>query len=197
MATSGGEGRHLLSIRDINQAQPGVYATSAEQNATRPFFSSFPAFTFINEIQSIGTSNYNSLQATLRVSDIHGFTCAGSLYLVASLDEVTAYRGALPQDSTNFKGDYGPSDFDVRNIFVGLISYNVPGTEKWNLLSKGWQLNSLLTFHSGMPFSVFSSADTSGTTNKYNGRTVSRRQSVRRRQAGEDQCKLAESCGFC
>ena len=66
-----------------------------------------------------------------------------------ALDEVTAYRGALPQDSTNFKGDYGSSDFDSRNIFVGLVSYNVPGTEKWNLLSKGWQLNSLLTFHSG------------------------------------------------
>ena len=77
------EGRHLLAIRDINQAQPGVYATSAEQNATRPYFAEFPAFTFINEIQSIGTSNYNSLQATLRVSDLHGFTCPGSLYLVA------------------------------------------------------------------------------------------------------------------
>jgi hypothetical protein len=82
-----------------------------------------------------------------------------------AFDEVTAYRGALPQDSTNFRGDYGSSDFDSRHIFVGLVSYNVPGTEKWHLLSKGWQLNSLLTFHSGNPFSVFSSADTSGTSN--------------------------------
>jgi outer membrane receptor protein involved in Fe transport len=159
----GSEGRHLLSILDINQAKPGIYATSAEQNATRPFYSSFPAFTFINEIQSIGNSNYNSLQATLRVSDFHGFTAQGAYTWSHNFDEVTSYRGALPQDSTNFRGDYGPTDFDARNIFVGLLSYNVPGTQKWKLLSKGWQLNSLLTFHSGNPFSVFSSADTSGT----------------------------------
>jgi hypothetical protein len=162
----GSEGRHLLAIRDINQALPGVYSTSAEQNATRPYHGTFPAFTFINEIQSIGTSNYNSLQATIRVSDIRGFTAQAAYTWSHNLDEVTAYRGALPQDSTNFKGDYGPSDFDSRNIFVELVSYNVPGTERWSLLSKGWQVNSLLSFHSGNPFSVFSSSDTSGTDNQ-------------------------------
>jgi hypothetical protein len=162
----GSEGRHLLAIRDINQALPGIYSTSAEQNATRPYYGAFPAFTFINEIQSIGTSNYNSLQATIRVSDIHGFTAQGAYTWSHNLDEVTAYRGALPQDSTNFKADYGPSDFDMRNIFVGLASYNVPGTQKWSLLSKGWQLNSLFTFHGGSPFSVFSSSDTSGTSDE-------------------------------
>jgi outer membrane receptor protein involved in Fe transport len=162
----GSEGRHLLAIRDINQALPGVYATTAEQNASRPYYSTFPSFTFINEIQSIGTSNYNALQATLKVADLHGFTAQAAYTWSHSMDEVTAYRGALPQDSTNFKGDYGPSDFDLRNIFVGLISYNLPGTQKWSLLSKGWQLNSLFTAHSGLPFSVFSSADTSGTSDQ-------------------------------
>ena len=159
----GSEGRHLLSILDINQAQPGVYATSAAQNATRPYYSAFPNYTFINEIRSIGTSNYNSLQATLRVADIHGFTGQAAYTWSHSFDDVTSYRGALPQDSTNFKGDYGPGDFDSRNTVVGLLSYNVPGSEHLKLLSKGWQLNSLFTLHSGNPFSVFSSADTSGT----------------------------------
>jgi outer membrane receptor protein involved in Fe transport len=159
----GSAGRHLLSILDINQAQPGVYNTSAEQNATRPYYSQFPAFTFINEIQSIGNSNYNSLQATIRVEDYHGFGAQAAYTWSHAFDEVTSYRGALPQDSTNFRGDYGPSDFDSRNTFVGLITYNLPGTENWKLLTKGWQLNSLMTFHSGNPFSVYSSADTSGT----------------------------------
>jgi hypothetical protein len=106
------------------------------------------------------------LQATLRVSDLHGFSGQGAYTWSHSFDEVTAYRGALPQDSTNFKGDYGPSDFDSRNIVVGLLSYNVPGTQKLSLLSKGWQVNSLLSFHSGSPFSVYSSADTSGTNDE-------------------------------
>jgi hypothetical protein len=159
----GSLGRHLLSIVDINQAQPGIYATSDAQNATRPFFGSFPDYTFINEIQSIGNSNYSSLQATLKVSDMHGFSAQGAYTWSHAFDEVTSYRGALPQDSTNFRGDYGPSDFDSRNTLVGLVTYNVPGTETLKLLSKGWQLNSLFTFHSGNPFSVFSSSDSSGT----------------------------------
>jgi hypothetical protein len=159
----GSAGRHLLSILDINQAQPGVYATSDEQNATRPYYSQFPGFTFINEVQSIGNSNYNSLQATVRVADYHGFGAQAAYTWSHAFDEVTAYRGALPQDSTNFRGDYGPSDFDSRNTIVGLLTYTLPGTEKWKLLSKGWQFNSLMTFHSGNPFSVYSSADTSGT----------------------------------
>jgi outer membrane receptor protein involved in Fe transport len=159
----GSEGRHLLSILDINQAQPGVYATSAAQNATRPYYSQFPSYTFINEVRSIGTSNYNSLQATLRIANMHGITAQAAYTWSHSLDEVTAYRGALPQDSTNFKGDYGNSDFDTHNIAVGLISYDVPSGNKWKGLTGGWQLNSLMTFHGGLPFSVYSSNDTSGT----------------------------------
>jgi hypothetical protein len=149
----GSGGRHLLAIRDINEPVDGV----------RPYSGQFPSFTFINEIQSIGTSNYNSLQATIRVVNLHGFTAQGAYTWSNSFDEVTAYRGALPQDSNNFKGDYGPSDFNIHNIFVGLFSYDVPGNQRVKLLSKGWQVNSLMTFHGGLPFSVFSSADTSGT----------------------------------
>ncbi|HTB98421.1 MAG TPA: TonB-dependent receptor [Terracidiphilus sp.] len=154
----GSGGRHLLAIRDINQA-----ALSTTGDGLRPYSSIFPDVTFINEIQSIGTSNYNSLQATIRASGFHGITAQAAYTWSHSLDEVTAYRGALPQDSFNFKGDYGNSDFDNRNIFVGLISYDVPGSSHMPLLTKGWELNSLMTFHGGLPFSVYSSADTSGT----------------------------------
>jgi outer membrane receptor protein involved in Fe transport len=154
----GSGGRHLLAIRDINQA-----ALSPTGDGLRPYSATFPGVTFINEIQSIGTSNYNALQATIRASDIHGITAQAAYTWSHSMDEVTAYRGALPQDSTNFKGDYGPSDFDNRNIFVGSISYLVPGSQHMKALTNGWEFNSLMTFHGGLPFSVYSSADTSGT----------------------------------
>jgi outer membrane receptor protein involved in Fe transport len=147
----GSEGRHLLAIRDINQAALG--------GGARPY----PQWSFINEIQSIGTSNYNSLQATIRFSGYHGLTAQAAYTWSHSFDEVTAYRGALPQDSYNFKGDYGPSDFDNRNIFVANFSYEVPGAHILKPLTNGWQVNSLMTFHGGLPFSVYSSADTSGT----------------------------------
>ncbi len=158
----GSEGRHLLSILDINQA-----ALSADPNApiqsTRPYYSTYPTYTYINQIESIGTSNYNSLQATARVSNWHNLSAQAAYTWSHSNDEVTAYRGTLPQDSANFKGDYGASDFDQRNIFTGAATYTIPGGEKWKLLTNGWQLNTLATFHGGIPITVLSASDTSGT----------------------------------
>jgi hypothetical protein len=155
----GSGGRHLLSIRDINQLN--IDADSA--NPVRPYASTFPNYTYINEIQSIGTSNYNALQATLRVSNWHNLDAQGAYTWSHSNDIVTAYRGALPQDSFNFKGDYGSSDFDERNIFTGFASYHIPGGDKYKLLTNGWQLNTLATFHGGFPITVLSASDTSGT----------------------------------
>ena len=172
----GTQGRHLLSILDINQAtpqnlnlitDPDSTIQSEKQNyavqISRPYFSTFPNYSYINQIESIGDSNYSALQATLRVSNWHRLTAQAAYTWSHSFDDVTAYRGSLPQNSTNFKGDYGQSDFDQRNIFTGLITYNVPDGRKFKALTSGWQANSLLTFHGGLPFSVLSSADNSGT----------------------------------
>ena len=158
----GSEGRHLLSILDINQAAPSA-DPSAPIQSTRPYYSLYPTYTYINQIESIGTSNYSSLQATARVSTWHNLSAQAAYTWSHSNDEVTAYRGTLPQDSTNFKGDYGASDFDQRNIFTGAATYNIPGGEKWKLLTNGWQLNTLATFHGGIPITVLSASDTSGT----------------------------------
>jgi hypothetical protein len=155
----GSGGRHLLAIRDINQLD----IDANPNNPVRPYASLYPNYTFINEIQSIGTSNYNALQATVRVSNWHNLNAQGAYTWSHNNDLVTAYRGALPQDSFNFKGEYGASDFDQRNIFTGLVTYQIPGAQKWKLLTNGWQLNTLATFHGGMPMTVLSASDTSGT----------------------------------
>ena len=67
----GSEGRHLLSILDINQEELGA------GGGARPYDGELPTewrtlYSFINQIESIGTSNYNSLQATVRVSNCTG-----------------------------------------------------------------------------------------------------------------------------
>ncbi|SEG68634.1 TonB dependent receptor [Bryocella elongata] len=167
----GSEARHLLSLLDINQAKPGVYATDSQRQVTRPYFSQYSQYGNINQVESIGTSNYNSLQATLRISNWHRLSSSTTYTWSHALDEVTAYRGALPQNNLNFKGDYGNSDFDTRNTFVSFISYQVPGTARFRALTNGWQLNSLLTFHGGQPFTVHASGDISG-TNEGNDRAV-------------------------
>ncbi len=167
----GSQGRHLLSLLDINQSATGVFATNTARQTTRPYFSQYPQYGNINQVESIGTSNYNSLQASFRIANWHRLSMNTVYTWSHAMDEVSAYRGALPQNSLNFKGDYSNSNFDVRNTFVSFLSYEVPGSMHLKALTGGWQLNSLLTFHGGVPFTVFASGNISG-TNEGNDRAI-------------------------
>ena len=162
----GSEGRRLLALLDINQATPQVSPTGAQVQAARPYTrnGAYPQYGNINQIESIGTSNYNALQTQIRLQNFHRLSASAIYTWSHNLDEVTAFRGALPQNSYNFKGDYGNSDFDTRNTFVGFLTYQVPGSSHGpRVLSNGWMVNSLLSFHGGQPFSVAASGDVSGT----------------------------------
>jgi outer membrane receptor protein involved in Fe transport len=159
----GSSARHLLSLLDINQALPGVYDSDLDRQVTRPYYNEYPQYGNINQIESIGTANYNSLQAQMRITNWHHFSTQTIYTWSHALDEVTAYRGALPQDNTNFKGDYGNSDFDTRNTFVSFVSYEIPGSQHLRHLTEGWQVNGLLTFHGGQPFNILAGTDNSGT----------------------------------
>lgn len=156
----GSSGHHLLSIVDLNQSKPNAIGVD---QTSRPYYSVFPSYGNINEIQSIGNSNYSSLQATLRTSNFHHLSMQAAYTWSHSFDNVTAYRGALPQDSTNFKGDYGQSDFDQRQNFVGEVSYEVPGMAVHKAITGGWQVNSVFAFHTGVPFSVATDDQTDNT----------------------------------
>jgi len=84
------------------------------------------------------------------------------------LDEVTGYRGNLPQNSYDLKGDYGNSDFDTRHAFTAQLNYDLPNSNRgprW--LVNGWQLSSLLTIHTGQPFNVTTDTDNSGTNENF------------------------------
>ncbi len=160
----GSKGRKLLSLLNINQPHlggaPGAYSGD---------FGGY-YYSDINQIQSIGTSNYSSLQAIFRTTAWHHLTGQMSYTWGHNLDEVTAYRGALPQDSYNFKsnlpgnrGDYGNSDFDTRNSVVGYLNYDVPSFPGPKLLTAGWSINSAYSFKGGQPITVYNGDDTSGT----------------------------------
>lgn len=151
----GSQGRHLLSLIDINQGTT---------QASRPYYKLYPNYTNINQLEPIGTSNYNALQSQLRIQNFHRLTAQLIYTWSHNLDEVTAYRGALPQNNLNFKGDYSNSDFDTRNTFTSFVSYAVPGMQgHYKGFTNGWVVNSLLSFHGGQPFTVHASGDVSGT----------------------------------
>ncbi len=160
----GSESRKLISNIDINQAALGTtnLGTSA-QNATRPYGKQFPNYGTINQVSSIGTSNYSSLQSTLRTTDYHHLTSQFSYTWAHGLDILSQYRGANITNALNPKADYGNMDYDTRHAFSSYLSYNIPGGSRFKAFSNGWQVNSLLTFHSGQPYTIYTGNDTSGT----------------------------------
>ncbi len=162
----GSQGRKLLIIRDINQAAVGTTSSGTfAQNLTRPYGAQFPYYGVINEVDSAGTSNYNSFQGTIRSTNWHGLTSQFAYTWSHNLDLLSQYRNQSPQNSQDLKGDYGNSDYDVRNSFVTYLNYTLPGDylkgPHW--LTHGWQFNGLVTLHGGTPYTVYSGNDTSGT----------------------------------
>jgi hypothetical protein len=146
----GSQGRKLSVMENINQN--GAY------NAQ------YPNFGTILQMNSEGTSNYNALQTTLKIRTWHGLSGQFAYTWAHALDELTEYRETIPHDSFNIAADYGNSDFDTRQRFTTLLSYDIPGSShgpQW--LTHGWQLSALITLSTGQPFNMLTGTDPSGT----------------------------------
>jgi hypothetical protein len=174
----GSSARRLRTLLDINQAAVGsgsntsvssvqtAYGTVSVpfQQTTRPFYSEYPNYAIINQVNSNGVGNYNSLQATLRVASWHGLTSEVAYTYGHSLDELSQIYLYNPQNSQNLRGEYGNSDFDVRHTLVSYGTYELPAFSHGpKLLTNGWQVNGLVNFHGGQPFTVYSSNQGSAT----------------------------------
>jgi hypothetical protein len=134
----GSEGRKLNIVSNINKG------------------GAFPNFGNILQLNTIGTSNYNSLQTVFRVRSWHGFTSQFAYTWSHALDEVSEYRGAILTDPNNRLLDYGNSDFDTRNLFTINFTYDVPkapwAVSGWSKrVFNDWQVSSVMNWHSGQP----------------------------------------------
>ncbi len=164
----GSNGRHLLVLRDLNQ--PAANGTSVA--SVRPYTqTAFPNQSIltgkaplgINQLESGATSNYNSMQVSLRQASWKGLTGTLNYTWSKSMDEVSS--PTTPSNSYNLKQDYGPSTFDNRNTVTGTVFYNVPQFGHFApRLTKGWQTNALLTYSSGQPLNPLVSGDRSVTS---------------------------------
>jgi Carboxypeptidase regulatory-like domain len=151
----GSEGRKLSIMLNINQLPGGLTVTSpitGQATTNGKFVAQFPNYGGINQLNSIGTSNYNALQTTLRLRAWHGLSSQFAYTWAHALDDITAYRGAIPYDSNNPKAEYGNGDFDTRHNFSATLTWDIPGSSRgprW--VTHGWSVNSLMTFHRGQP----------------------------------------------
>jgi Carboxypeptidase regulatory-like domain len=135
----GGQGRKLLVAQNINQ--------------NGAFLAQYPNVGSINQLNSDVTSNYNALQTVLQIRSWHGLTSQFAYTWSHALDDATEFRGVIPLNSFNLKQEYGNGDFDTRNNFTGYWTYDIPGSSHGpEILTHGWQVDGLVSLHSGQPF---------------------------------------------
>ena len=154
----GSLGHKLSILRDINQpvVTNGV--------AVRPYALQYPQLATIDEAESAANSAYNSMQVQLRQSFRKGLSGTFNYTLGHAIDDTSDVRNTVPTNSYNLRNERGNSTFDIRQIVTSFVSYEVPAfTAFAPRLTKGWQLNSLLTFHGGSPINILAGTNVSGT----------------------------------
>jgi Carboxypeptidase regulatory-like domain len=130
----------------------------------RPTATTLPGLGGVGEYFSEGTSSYNSLQASFQRSYHDGLTVSANYTYSHAIDDATdlslegqeGFGNADPFDLKRF--ETGSSDLDLRHRFVATATYELPfgksftGAKKIGLA--GWQVNGILVWNSGTPFSI-------------------------------------------
>ena len=143
---SGSAGRHLpLQANLNNQLAPQVIAGQMTYN---------PKLNFIDWYQDTGTSNYNSLMTELQHQFAQGFQVDAQYRWGRSMD-----NGSGPYTMPDYQFlpgyNWGPSDFDTRNMFKlwGLWSPTLfHGNSLLEKAAGGWTFSGIMNWHSGFPF---------------------------------------------
>lgn len=124
--------------------------------------------------RTVGISNYNALQATLRKRFGHGLQGTASYTWSHALDEQSNlgvfFNGNNPLDP---KQSYGSSTFDRTHVFNGTFFYETPKVNAKGFVDKvanGWGLAGIVVLQSGQPYNLY---DFSGAVaGLYNSTTI-------------------------
>ncbi|MGD0435838.1 MAG: carboxypeptidase regulatory-like domain-containing protein [Bryobacteraceae bacterium] len=161
-----------LSLSQPSEVTPGtptcgpfsentVYTTASGQivNGTRTALG--PAFANDDYDASIGNSNYNSLQATVRHS-AKGLTFLLGYTFSKSIDQASALSD--PINPYNFGATRALSAFDLTHDFVASYDYQLPLdrlSSHAKLLTRGWAISGITRATSGFPVTLKSNGDNS------------------------------------
>ena len=171
----GSKATHVQSFRLWNQAflaspeRPVHGETSnsaANMTARLPFVG---LSTPLRGMESTGSMNYNSLQASLTKRFSQGLSFLGSYTYSKSLGTVSTGNAEITtpvsvirneaQNQLDLRGDgYGPSNFDRTHRFVLSWVYELPSPGRNGFVRNvlgGWAVSGILVLQSGTPFSIF------------------------------------------
>jgi Carboxypeptidase regulatory-like domain len=142
---AGSTGHHYARL--VNQ--PFLFATNVG-GVNTPVNSDFQANTDSNQA-------YNALNVRVQKKPVKGVQFDATYTWSKSIDQVSngdfSDGSANQTNPANNKTERGPSDYDVRNRFVGTVLYTSPQTHTGHrvldAVASGYQATSIVTLHSG------------------------------------------------
>jgi Carboxypeptidase regulatory-like domain/TonB dependent receptor len=154
---------------------PGIFAcdpgdASVNQTA-RPLFSKFPYIAEVDRLANQDKSNYNSLQVTLTQRPTHGLSFLVGYTYSHALDDASnndSDNFLPPNSSSPSAGLYGNSIFDMRHHLTLSTTWAIPGKKGLGQMLEGWELNSVVTLQSGLPWGVQDFTNDFSGTNQVN-----------------------------
>ena len=163
----GNRGSNLYGTLDLNQPlTPGPGPVQSRRI--------YPQYAYIEAVESVFSSSYDGLEIRGEKRFSNGMQFLGSFTWSHAFDNSSAsggYNG--PQNNYDLAANWGPSIYDVRTRFVLSYLYQLPfGNGKKYLANMnrlgqavlgGWELNGILTLHSGNPFTPVLAVDNSNT----------------------------------
>jgi len=114
--------------------------------------------------QSVGSSNYNALQISVNKRATGNLAFQLSYTLSRALDDNCGIGASCEIENVyNRTADWMLSDTNQTNNFTASFTFLSPfgrpgtgGNKGLALLAGGWQLNGILSLHSGLPYGVYS-----------------------------------------
>jgi hypothetical protein len=178
----GTAGWHQNDDRAINtlplNSSPAVRQSVASGSVDTNTLRQYVGYAGITQEEQTTNSNYNSLQAGLRVENKHNLTVQVSYTWSHQIDYASNGADlATLSNPFNTAYDKGSGSYDQRHIFSTNYIYNLPFFKRSDNVFKreflsGWQVSGITIAHTGTPVSITYSSDTiglgGGTTNRAN-----------------------------
>ncbi len=166
----GTSGSDLVVAHSLNQAllaspsNPirGVTTNTATNVRLRVPIQGFTS-TGLSDIDSIGTSRYNSLQLSLTKRFSSGLQFLAAYTFAHGYSDAATNTSAtgsgVSGNQNDRRANYGRSDFNREHRFVLSYVYQLPSPKQFNSflnnLLGGWSISGVTTIQSGLPLSLF------------------------------------------
>jgi hypothetical protein len=163
----GTQNRHQNYYTEVNLVDPSLLPAFVDGTASVKYNSVVPYLGYhdIRISQNEANGDYNAVQTTFRGSTLGGDLTYQMLYTYSHTNDAGSNGssaldlGNISNPYAGWKYDFGPSNYDIHNIFGVNFVYDLPlmkhsDNKMAKTLIGGWEVSGIVTMVSGAPLNI-------------------------------------------